>query len=213
MIRRRAVSGRSTRLVRLRLPRPGTVIACVALIISLAGTAYAAGVLPAGSVGTIQLKDNAVTSKKVKNGSLLAADFKAGQLPAGPAGATGPAGSQGPAGPPGPKGSSGSDGSQGPAGFSSLSYVSTDFGPFPAGTQYGAETTCPAGKHVVGGGVVSESNNPGEQSVNSSYPSDGTGTGDPGNSAWTAAVDNTSAGQLSFSVYAICAEANSVTGP
>jgi hypothetical protein len=41
-------------------------------------------VLAKSSVGTAQLKKNAVTSAKVKNHSLLASDFKAGQLPAGP---------------------------------------------------------------------------------------------------------------------------------
>ena len=49
---------------------------------------HAAGrlVLAKSSVGTAQLKKNAVTSVKVENGSLLAADFKAGQLPSGPKG-------------------------------------------------------------------------------------------------------------------------------
>lgn len=50
------------------------------LLLALAGAAFAAGSLPAGSVGTRQLKDNAVTSLKVDNGSLLRKDFKAGQL-------------------------------------------------------------------------------------------------------------------------------------
>jgi hypothetical protein len=75
------------------------VIAIVALIVALGGTGYAAIKLPANSVGTAQLKKDAVTSLKVKNGSLLAGDFKAGQIPAGP---EGPAGSPGGAGPAGP---------------------------------------------------------------------------------------------------------------
>ncbi len=86
---------------------PATVISMVALFVALAGTGYAATSLPNNSVGTKQLKANAVTSAKVLNGSLVTADFKAGQLPAGP---------QGPAGPAGPKGSPGSSGAQGPAG-------------------------------------------------------------------------------------------------
>lgn len=70
----------------------------LALTIALTGTAYAA-TLPKGSVGTKQLKKgavsanklkrNAVTSAKVKNRSLLARDFKAGQLPRGPKGEAG----------------------------------------------------------------------------------------------------------------------------
>ncbi len=41
------------------------------------------------SVGTAQLKANAVVSSKVKNHSLLAVDFKPGQLPAGAPGVSG----------------------------------------------------------------------------------------------------------------------------
>lgn len=83
-------------------PSPATVIACIALVVALGGTGYAAVTLPANSVGTAQLKKNAVTSLKVKNGSLLSADFKAGQIPAGPAGPAGAAGQAGAAGPAGP---------------------------------------------------------------------------------------------------------------
>jgi hypothetical protein len=83
-------------------PSPAMVIAIVALVVALGGTGYAAVTLPANSVGTAQLKKDAVTSLKVKNGSLLRGDFKAGQIPAGPAGPEGPAGGAGPAGPAGP---------------------------------------------------------------------------------------------------------------
>jgi hypothetical protein len=79
-----------------RLPSPATLIAVVALIIALGGTSYAAISLPKNSVGTKQIRKgavtkskiraNAITSSKVKNRSLLAKDFKAGQLPAGPKG-------------------------------------------------------------------------------------------------------------------------------
>ena len=54
------------------------------------------------SVGTKQLKKNAVVSSKVKNHSLLRTDFKPGQLPTGPPGQQGNTGPPGPAGPPGP---------------------------------------------------------------------------------------------------------------
>ena len=59
------------------------VASAVALTVALGtGTTYAATHLP----------KNSVTSKQVKNGSLRAADFKTGQLPAGPTGPAGPAG-------------------------------------------------------------------------------------------------------------------------
>jgi hypothetical protein len=51
------------------------------LAIALGGTSYAAVNLAPGTVGTKQLKRNAVTSLKLKDHSLLARDFKAGQLP------------------------------------------------------------------------------------------------------------------------------------
>jgi hypothetical protein len=75
------------------------VVAFVALLVALAGTSYAAIQLPANSVGTKQLKKNAVTGKKVKNRSLRAVDFAAGQLPRGPKGDQGLQGVQGPQGP------------------------------------------------------------------------------------------------------------------
>jgi hypothetical protein len=104
-------------------PSPAMVVACLALLVALGGTSVAAvTAIPRNSVGTPQLKKNSVVSAKVKNGSLRAADFAAGQLPAGPAGppgpaaAVGPLGPQGPGGPPGPAGASGPEGPQGPAG-------------------------------------------------------------------------------------------------
>ena len=60
------------------------------------GNAAHGFLFPAHSVGTRELKDDAVVGTKVKDHSLLAQDFKQGQLPAGP---QGPQGKQGPAGP------------------------------------------------------------------------------------------------------------------
>jgi hypothetical protein len=68
-----------------RLPSPPVVIACLALLVALAGTGYAAITLPRNSVTTVQVKDF----------SLLARDFKKGQLPAGKQGPPGPAGPAG----------------------------------------------------------------------------------------------------------------------
>ena len=80
----------------------------VALFIVLGGVSYAAVTLPAGSVGSKQIKKDAVNSIKVKNNSLMADDFKAGQIPAGPKGEQGPKGEKG------PKGEQGSKGEPGP---------------------------------------------------------------------------------------------------
>ncbi len=63
-------------------PSPAMVIACFALLVVLGGTGYAAvQALPRNSVTTVQVKDH----------SLLARDFRAGQLPRGAPGPVGPA--------------------------------------------------------------------------------------------------------------------------
>ena len=108
------------RILRHR-PSPALVVACLALTIALGGTSYAAVTLPRNSVGTPQLKRNAVNSLKVKNFSLLRVDFKRGQIPAG---------ARGPQGLPRSDGATGATGATGPA------------GPFPA--------TLPAGQTVRG---------------------------------------------------------------
>lgn len=64
---------------RLR-PSPAMIVAIIALVLSLGGTSYAAITLPAGSVGTKQLRNNAVTGAKVKDGALTTADISAKSL-------------------------------------------------------------------------------------------------------------------------------------
>jgi hypothetical protein len=89
------------------------VVACAALLFAMTGAGYAAGMLGPNTVGTKQLKKNAVISSKVKNRSLLAVDFKAGQLPRG---AKGDKGDPGAPGAPGAPGQQGIQGIQGPIG-------------------------------------------------------------------------------------------------
>ena len=121
--------------ISVRRPSPALVISCVALAIALGGTSYAAAVaLPKGSVGTPQLKNSAVTTAKVKNRTLLRADFAPGQLQAGPAGPPGPAG---PAG---------------PAGLSAVERVETTT-PLNTASPKPAQMACPAGKRLLGGGA------------------------------------------------------------
>jgi hypothetical protein len=92
-----------------RLPLGLSIAAVVVAVLGSTPVGQAAKglVVPRNSVGTAQLKRNAVTSAKVRNHSLLAADFKRGQIPSG---ATGPAGPQGPTGPAGAKGDKGDKG-------------------------------------------------------------------------------------------------------
>jgi hypothetical protein len=102
----------------VRRPSPAMIVACMALLVSLGGTSFAAATqLAKNSVGTAQLKNNAVTNPKIRNNavnsakvanrSLLRVDFAPGQLPAGPTGPQGPAGPAGPSGPAGPAGPAG----------------------------------------------------------------------------------------------------------
>lgn len=88
-------------------------VGLLALVVALGGTSYAA----------VSLPRNSVTSKTVKDRTLLAKDFKGGQLPRGargPAGARGPVGAQGATGAKGEPGATGATGSPGAAGASAL---------------------------------------------------------------------------------------------
>ena len=121
------------------------LIAVLALFVALGGTSYAAIALPKNSVGTKQIRKSAVTTAKVKDGSLLRKDFKPGQLPAGPKGDTGARGPQGPTGETGATGGQGETGPRGPSnGHSSADNESKAVGS-------GAEDSLnvPAGSYVA----------------------------------------------------------------
>jgi hypothetical protein len=64
------------------------VMSVVAMFIALGGVGYAAVKLPKNSVGTRQLKANAVTGAKVRNGSLTGADINESTLGTVPSAAT-----------------------------------------------------------------------------------------------------------------------------
>ena len=140
-----------------RAPSPALVIASLALLVALAGTGVAAvSALPRASVGTAQLKSNAVTSAKVRNSTLLRADFKPGQVPRGPTGA------RGPQGPPGP------------AGIASLERVDV-VTPTSSVNSKTISAVCPSGKRVIGGGARVTGAGAVRVSIDEAYPdSDGT---------------------------------------
>jgi hypothetical protein len=124
------------------IPRPSAalVVACLALLAALGGTSYATVLnVPKNSVGTPNLKRNAVTPSKIApnavrtahvlNGSLLASDFKAGQIPQGP------------------KGDKGDPGAPGVSGYESVRATSASNSTSPKQVS----VNCPAGKRAVGG--------------------------------------------------------------
>jgi hypothetical protein len=90
--------------------RYSDVVSTLALFAALGGVSYAAITIPKNSVGTKQLRAGAVTSKKVKDGTLLAKDLAPGQFLNGATGAPGLAGA------PGTDGADGQDGQIGPVG-------------------------------------------------------------------------------------------------
>jgi hypothetical protein len=122
--------------------RLSLTIAITALVVAVLGATPVAGaleklVLPKNTVGTAHLKKDAVTSIKVKNGSLLASDFKRGQLPAGP---TGPAG---------PKGDKGD---RGEAGATNVTFRRTQVHMSAAG-MWSSEAECRPNERLIGGGA------------------------------------------------------------
>jgi hypothetical protein len=88
--------------LRLSKPSPALVISLIALFVALGGTTYAATSLPRNSVGTAQLKNRAVTGKKISKKTI--ATLRGRRGPRGAQGATGATGAQGVQG---PKGSAG----------------------------------------------------------------------------------------------------------
>jgi hypothetical protein len=184
----------------MRKLNSSTVIAATALAVAVFGSTpigHAAGnlILPRNSVGTAQLKGSAVTGLKVKDGSLAAADFAAGQLPAGPKGDKGDPGPQGPTGLkglPGLPGAKGATGLQGPPGASGREVV-IETKTLNAGIVDGNYAVCPSGKTVLGGGFWTQT---GAVKIDRSYPS---------TNGWNVLAYNTSNGALQLKTYAVCA--------
>jgi len=132
-------------------PRLSLVIALAALLLAVLGatpvaTAVQQLVLPPKSVGTPQLKAGAVTSLKVKDGSLTAVDFEPGQLRAGPPGLKGGKGDPGAAGPTGPRGEKGDPGATSVTFRRAVDTLSHE-GPWLAVAE------CLPGEKLIGGGA------------------------------------------------------------
>lgn len=138
--------------LRSRRPSVSVVVGMTALVVALSGTAYGQDAVTAAAklVKNGNLATNAVTSAKVKDGSLLAKDFKSGQLPAGARGADGAQGSQGPRGQQGLQGVAGPGGARGPSDAFSA-FRDTQASVPTGGTQQPVLTLTdlPAGRYVI----------------------------------------------------------------
>jgi hypothetical protein len=127
--------------------RLALAVSAAALVVAVLGSTPVghalASAVPRNSVGPLQLKRNAVGPSKVApnairsghvlDGSLLTADFKAGQIPQGP------------------KGDKGEKGDQGPPGISARQVVTTTSGSNSDNLKQ-LTANCPTGKVPIGGG-------------------------------------------------------------
>jgi hypothetical protein len=182
--------------MRGRLP---LVLSSVALVVAVfgstpLGSAARALVIPRASVGNVQLKNNAVTSVKVRNHSLRAIDFKRNSLPRGPQGPAGPAGAAGPQGP------QGAQGAPGTPGVSGLERVFTTGASSSTATRT-LTASCPTGKQAIAGGGTVVPVNTANVALTASYAANAT--------TWTVSARETSGTGASWSLNAVvvCAAA------
>jgi hypothetical protein len=179
------------RSIAARRPGAAMIVAIVAVVMALAGTATAAGLITSS-----QIRDDTIVSADVKNRSLKLRDLSAGvqrsikasaePAPAGPAGLAGPAG---PAGPTGPQGV------QGAPGLAEVEIVSktspsNNIGKF-------RQVACPEGKTLIAPGATTAQGG----FLSAVRPTDG------GGAALAAAADDPADGNpWSLTVYAVCAK-------
>jgi len=181
--------------MRLRKPSPAMLVALLALFVALGGSSYAAFKLPRNSVGPRQIKADAVTSAKVKGGSLLLSDFERSQLRK-------LAGAQGPQGLQGPKGDAGD------AGATHVVVRTMVGSPISTGELYVLVASCHAGEHAISGGG-GFNGNAGREELQQSYPLSANGArAQEGTvpTAWFSIVRNDDNGPLTPIGYVVCAQ-------
>jgi hypothetical protein len=138
----------------MRAPRHAAVVAGLAILVSLSGTAIAAS----GGLAARDFKRGTLTGADFRDRSLSAGGFAAAELPVGASGAAGPAGAPGPAGDPGPAGAPGTvagprgkagprgpEGVAGPVGATGPKGSAGDRGPATPGPKGVAGDAGPAG--------------------------------------------------------------------
>jgi hypothetical protein len=183
------------------------VMSSIAVFMVLGGSAYAAATLPKNSVGSRQIASNAVTSAKVKDGSLLSKDFKPGQLVAGAPGPAGAAGAKGDRGDTAAKGDAGATGATGAAGAAGATTVRVRYVDIVTddSSNGSGQADCNPGERATGGGVAMIDG----IGANVTYFQPGGAPTPTGQgvtpTGWTSSWYNTSGQTDTFRVYAICA--------
>ncbi|MBK8293845.1 MAG: hypothetical protein IPK93_03360 [Solirubrobacterales bacterium] len=178
------------------------IVALLALFVALGGSSYAAlkvngKVIVKRSIAGKKLKKSTLTTREVKNKSLLQADFKPGQIPSGATGATGAAG------PPGAAGANGAPGATSVV-MRMSAEVSANAGSFATASAH-----CLSGETATGGGAYNEAQVL-SMNVTSSYPlpnpgtSPATGDGIPA-TGWKVWMGNKSGTTEPFQAYVMCA--------
>jgi hypothetical protein len=185
-----------------RLPSPAMIVACVALVVALGGVSYAAGVLPANSVGAKQIKKRAVGLKKISPAARSALKGQKGDK--------GDKGDPGPAGPAGQKGEPGIPGTPGPSAGANAVVRRASFvvAAQENGNPHfnGGVALCQPGERATGGGGSPGGIHP-ELDVVESAPTDGAGNGvDSGEASrgWVVVVRNGTVNPTTGHTFAVC---------
>lgn len=178
-------------------------IALLALFVALGGSSYAVTALPRNSVGPPQIKKGAVTSAKVKDGTLQRADFASGVLGVSVQGTPGVPGPQGAAGAPGQKGDTGATGAPG---ATNVVVRTQSFGSTPANVFTVFRVMCQNDERAVGGGAGFAGNG-GNEELQQSYPVEtdlsATEEGDTP-AGWFSIIRNNNVSAFVSTGYAIC---------
>jgi hypothetical protein len=179
-------------------PTPALVVALVALLLALSGSATAALVTTGSSI-----KDGTITGKDVKNRTLGSKELSKKAI-------SSLTGERGPQGPAGPRGADGLQGPAGPAGPVKLVHKQGTNSQIAPGATAGFAVGCPeSASNVVGGGYDVGPGTP-DVRVLRSEPADG---GDPDgipDDNWDVMVHNAGATPLTLTTYAICTAATDV---
>jgi hypothetical protein len=173
----------------MRRPSPALVLSCIAVFLSAAG-----GAVAAGQIGGKQIKDGSITGKDIRNDSLTGTDIKGDMR-----GPEGPRGPQGPAGPQGPGG-----GPVGSAGGVAVSYRE-GLATIPPDGFGSVFARCPAGQVPTGGSYRAQ------DGLVVQYDKFGDFAG--GNpDSWMALVENPTQTSLVMSVEVACVTPSGVSG-